>query len=105
MTPEIVDGDYVKKGESLRLIEHINELLQSISTMIKTERGSFYPDKNFGSHIFGTGTAGADDVLSLARQAVDGISGVYIKSAEINGGNYTFKVIINNEERQVLIKK
>ena len=40
----------------------------------------------------------------LARQAVSDISGVYIKSAKIKDKNYEFTVIINNLERQVLIK-
>ena len=105
MTPEISNGDYVKNGNSLKEIEHIDELLQDIALNIRAERGGFYPDKNFGSHIFSSKSRDGGCILSLARQAVANINGVYIKSAKINNGYFEFTVIINNLERQVLIKE
>lgn len=104
MTPEIINGDYVKNGKVLKNTEHIDELLQNIALNIRAERGRFYPDKNFGSHIFFNKNMDCDRVLALARQAVANIDGVYIKSAKINDINFEFTVIINNLERQVLIK-
>ena len=104
MTPEITNGDYVKSGNALKEIEHLDALLQDVALNIRAERGRFYPDKNFGSHIFSSKNMDEDYILVLARQAVSGINGVYIKSAKRNDKNFEFTVIINNLERQVLIK-
>ena len=104
MTPEISNGDYVKSGSGLKEIEHIDELLQDIALNLKAERGGFYPDKNFGSHIFSSKSRDESYITSLARQAAANINGVYIKSVKINNENFEFTVMINNLERQVLVK-
>lgn len=104
MTPEISDGDYVKNGKALKQVEHMEELLQNVVLNLKAERGGFYPDKNFGSHILSSANKDEKYIASLARQAVSNINGVYIKSVKIENKNYKFTVIINNLERQVLIK-
>lgn len=104
MTPEIINGDYVKSGNSLKEIEHIDELLQNIALNLNAQRGSFYPDKNFGSHIFAAKSRDCNYIAALARQAVSNMDGVYIKSVKASGENYEFIVIINDLERQVLIK-
>lgn len=104
MTPEIKNGDYVKNGRVLQEVEHIDALLQDIAILLKAEREGFYPDKNFGSRIFSSKTKDEAYAASLARQAVSGMNGVYIKTAKIKDGNFEFTVIINNVERQVLIK-
>ena len=104
MTPEIMNGDYVKNGNALKEIEQLEELLQNIALNIRAERGKFYPDKNFGSHIFSSKAKDEDYIAGFARQAVSAINGVYIKSAKIKDNTFEFTVIINNLERQVLIK-
>ena len=104
MTPEISNGDYVKNGTALKEVEHMQVLLQDVALNLKAQRGGFYPDKNFGSHILLSVNQDERYIASLARQAVSGINGVYIKSAKIKNEQYEFTVIINNLERQVLIK-
>lgn len=104
MTPEISNGDYVKNGKTLREIEHMDELLQEVALNIRAERGRFYPDKNFGSHICNFKDADNDYIAGLAAQAVSCMDGVYIKSVKRIDHNLEFTVIINNLERQVLIK-
>ncbi len=104
MTPEISNGDYVKNGKTLREIEHMDELLQEVALNISAERERFYPDKNFGSRIYNFKDADNDYIAGLAAQAVSCIDGVYIKSVKRIDRNLEFTVIINNLERQVLIK-
>ncbi|MDE6110732.1 MAG: hypothetical protein K2F65_02325 [Eubacterium sp.] len=104
MTPEILNGDYVKSGNAIKEIEHLDALLQDVALNIRAERGSFYPDKNFGSHIFSCKNMDEAYPLIFARQAVSSISGVYIKSVKMNDKNFEFTVIVNNLERQVHIK-
>lgn len=104
MTAKIINGDYVKNGRTLQETEYIDALLQTVSLALKTERESFYPDKNFGSHIFALSDSNAEFALSRARQAVHNLNGVYIKSARAQTDGFEFTVLINNKERQVLIK-
>ena len=104
MTPEISNGDYVKNGKTLREIEHMDELLQEIALNISAERGNFHPDKDFGSRIYNSKDADTDYIAALAAQALSGMDGVYIKSVKRIDHNLEFTVIINNLERQVLIK-
>lgn len=105
MTAKLMDGDYVKNGGSLEETEHMEELLQSLALAFAAERGSFYPNKDFGSAL----SAGAADdplyAVGRAAQAVSGTDGVYVKSAEYDGGQYRITVVINNEERQVAVSK
>lgn len=54
-----------------------------------------------GAHIFST----ADYALAFARQALYGLNGVYIKSAEETQNGFDFTVIINHSERQVFISR
>ncbi len=104
MTPEINNGDYVKSGKTLKEIEYIDELLQNVALNIRTEKGKFYPDKNFGSHIFSAEYKTDKYIIGLARQAVSSLNGVYIKSVKITDKSFEFTVIVNNLERQVFIK-
>ncbi|MDE5669887.1 MAG: hypothetical protein K2I14_00260 [Eubacterium sp.] len=105
MTPEIYNGDYVKNGKALKEIEHIDELLQNAALNIRAERGRFYPDKNFGSHIFLSDNMDEKYIAGLASRALSCINGVYIKSVKVNDETIEFTVIVNNLERQVLIKR
>ncbi len=76
-------------------------LLPSIAMLLKTERGSFYPDKNYGTQAFST----ADYAFAFANQALHGIGGVYIKSVEQKQNVFEFTVIINDSEREVSVDR
>lgn len=104
MTEKITNGDYVKNGASLAEIEHIEEVLQNIAIALKTQRGSFYPDKNYGSALFNAGKE-TDEAYAAAyaRQALYNLSGVLIKSVKIYNSNFEFTIAVNNQERQVLV--
>lgn len=108
MTEKIVDGDYVKSDIKTDLIrvENIDEILQNIVQLIPVHRGSFYPNKNYGSNLFRLdSTAPIDEyALSYIRQAVDSIDGVYVKSVKLEDDALLTTFIINDEERQALIK-
>lgn len=101
MTAEIINGDYIKNGAGLKETEYFDELLQNIAVVLTAERERFYPDKDFGAHIFGN----ADYALAFARQALYGLNGVYIKSAEETENGFDFTVVINNAERQVAVSR
>lgn len=105
MTPEIHNGDYIKNGKTLKEIEHLDELLQNAALNLRGERGRFYPDKNFGSDIFLSDNIDERYIAGLANRALSYINGVYIKSVKVNDENIEFTVIVNNLERQVLIKR
>lgn len=85
--------------------QYIDELAKSIKFMLNVKRKKFYPNKNFGSllrEIFLEPKS--EYALSYARQALDGIDGVFVKSARIKDDKYIFNVIINGYEREVEIK-
>lgn len=103
MTEKIINGDYVKNGSGLEEIEHIAEVLQSAVIALETLRGSFYPDKNYGSRLKKEKLLGKEYALCFARQALCGFDGVYVKSAKIKENGCEFTVAVNGKERQVLI--
>lgn len=104
MTEKITNGDYVKNGSSLAEIEHIEELLQNAAIALKTQRGSFYPDKNYGSALQ-KAEKEIDEMYAAAyaQQALYNLSGITIKSVKIKDDDYEFTVEVNNQERQVLV--
>ena len=104
MTEKIINGDYVKNGDGLAEVQYIEELLQNAVLALTAIRGAFYPDKNFGSRLKNAGEKSEALAACYARQALSGFDGVYIKSAKINENGYEFAVLVNDEERQVLIK-
>lgn len=107
MINRIENGDYVKSEDTgILLIEYIEAALQNVRSALECRRGEFYPDKNFGSKINAEKKAPYEKyALCYARQAVNDIDGVYIKSAEIKDGGAVFTVLINNEERQVAVNE
>jgi len=65
--------------------------------------GEFYPDKDYGSQIKNSAVIDSDILLACARQAVNEINGVYIKSVKTENNKALFDVLINDSERQVSI--
>ena len=104
MTEKITNGDYVKDGAGLAEVQYIEELLQNAVIALQTLRGSFYPDKNFGTQLKNAKDRNEALAACYARQALSGFDGVHIKSAKINDNGYAFTLLINDQERQVLIK-
>lgn len=103
MTEKIGNGDYVKSGTGLEKTEYIEEVLQNAAIALETLRGSFYPDKNYGSQLRKEKIKSGEYAVCFARQALSGIDGVYVKSAKIKDDGYEFTVAVNGQERQVLI--
>lgn len=104
MTNKIINGDYVKAGNTLEQIEYIDELLQSIKIVLTAGRGSFYPNKNFGSNIRNIcQEPRAEYAIAYARQALDTLDGVCVKGVTFENNQATFTIDINNEERQVTV--
>lgn len=105
MTNKIEGTDYVKQNGTLRQVEYIDELLQNIKIILTASRGSFYPNKNFGSRIKEICQEPRDKfALMYARQALDTLDGVCVKSAEFCENQYVFTLDINGEERQVTVE-
>ena len=104
MTEKITNGDYVKDGNGLAEIRYIEELLQDVSLSLQALRGSFYPDKNYGSQLRSSADKCEARAVCYARQALSGFDGIYVKSAKITDNGYVFTVMVNDQERQVSIK-
>ena len=104
MTEKIINGDYVKDGDGLAEVQYIEELLQNAVIALQAHRGSFYPDKNFGSQLKNAGSESEFLAACYARQALSGFDGLCIKSAKIKDNGYAFTVLVNDQERQVLIR-
>lgn len=106
MTLKLVNGDYVKDDNNkLEAIEYIDEVLQNATILLNANRGKFYPNKNFGSHIEKINSQPYDEyALAFARQALAVIDGVCVKSANRIGNLLTLDLTINNEERQVTLQ-
>lgn len=82
----------------------INSIMQDCVTAIICPRGKYYPNKNYGSHIFEcNGSTPCQELLAYARQAVSDISGVYVKGVSVDKDAAVFTLLINNEQRQVSI--
>lgn len=114
MTQLLENGDYVMNSENdnFVMIDYIDELLQTAKINLTVRRGSFYPNKNFGSsiHLAVDKSPIEEYISAFARQALDCLDGVLVKSVElvdIDGStdkNAIIHLIINDEERQVSIK-
>ena len=60
----------------------------------------FDADKNFGSKI--RASQSNAEILAYARQSVDELDGVFVKSAVKNKNSVTFVLTVNGEERSVI---
>jgi len=103
MTNKIENGDYVKTENSGVLqIDYIEEVLQNVWLAMCCERGRFYPDKDYGSHLKESLLFPKEQyILAFARQSAEDLDGVYIKSVDINEGSAVFTVLVNDDERRV----
>ncbi len=82
-----------------------DEILKCCVLAVNCPRGSFYPNKNFGSKIKTINmTLSADELLAYARQAISDIDGAFVKNVCVSSGSADFIFIINDEEREVNIK-
>lgn len=103
MTAVIENGDYVIVDGMLKETNYITALLQDITIEINTCRGSFYPDKNFGSEKEKSELQSIY-ALCCVWQVANSTDGVFVKSVSEENGEFVFTLYINDEERQVQIK-
>lgn len=82
--------------------ERIERLSENFLLALRTKRGRFYPDKNFGSKV--NADLSENEILAYIRQAVSALDGVCVKSIEKTGKKVTFNLMLNEEERQVIIE-
>lgn len=82
--------------------ERIERLSENFLLALRTKRGRFYPDKNFGSKV--NADLSENEILAYIRQAVSTLDGVCVKSVEKIGKKVTFNLMLNEEERQVIIE-
>lgn len=78
------------------------EVLKGCERALKTELESFYPDKNFGSRLRDA-RIGNEEMLALARQALDHFDGVYVKSLKLENGKAVIEIMINSKKGEVRI--
>lgn len=84
-------------------IDGPNGLLRDAALALIIPRGKFYPDKNFGSVVKYTEPIAL--TLARARQAVEHLDGVYVKSVEKrDDGLMVFNLSVNDVQRQVEAK-
>lgn len=105
MALRLTDGDYVKNENGALTVEYIEELLQNALVALSTRRGRFYPNKSFGSYIKGNAEQPlCEYAFAFASQALDGIDGVYVKSAAEAENGLKINLIINSQEREVTVR-
>ena len=84
-------------------INYLDGLLRDAAIARTVPRGGFYPDKNFGSAI--KYTEPLPLTLARARQAVEHLDGVYVKSVERrDGGLVVFNLSVNDTKGEVQAK-
>lgn len=104
MTAKLVNGDYQIIDNDLVTVDYIDEILQNVFLALNAKRGKFYPNKSFGSRIHSINQQPYDEyALCYARQAVDEIDGVYIKSVKHQDKQIIFTVSVNDAEGEVII--
>lgn len=108
MADKLVNGDYalISGTKNLQQCDYIDELMQRVYMIMNADRGRFYPDKNYGLKVLGANDKPESLYLqAYAQQAVDGLDGVYIKSAVKTQSDMRFTVIVNDTERTVRINE
>lgn len=102
MTAWMQNGDYVLHGCEMIKVGYLQALQQTVQLLLRLPREKYYPDKNFGSFLYALNAVPFEDqLLALARQALADVDGVFVRTADINGGQVVFTMLLNGEERQV----
>lgn len=107
MTDKIVNGDYVLSGDSngLEQVDYIDEVVQNARILLYTQRGRFYPNKNFGSYLGSALPQPSDEyALAYARMALEGLDGVFVDSARVQNGIIYVDMTVNKGKVQVIQK-
>lgn len=105
MTEKIVNGDYIMMNDSdnIQSVEYIDEVIQTIKMLLVTQRGKFYPNKDFGSLLKQSLPQPSEEyALAYARQALEGLDGVFVNTVRVDNGTIYLNVSINSEEKQVI---
>lgn len=68
---------------------------------MNTERGSFYPDKDYGSRLSSLQRPIMAYALAYAGQALSASDGIFVTCAEQQGGTLVLTLQINDEEGRV----
>lgn len=91
------------KANNTNINKKTENILKACAQAIYCSKGSFYPDKDYGSNVRDA-RGNARLLYSFASAALANIDGVYLNSASVSGGNAVFDVIINGESRQVVVE-
>lgn len=78
-----------------------DSVLNHCRMALRCPLGSFYPNKDFGNSL--TEYSELGELLSAARLAVCHIDGVFIKSVEQLWDAVELIIMINEEERRLLV--
>ena len=84
-------------------IEGLIRALKNAFIVLTAERGKFYPNKSFGSRLQTVKEPAAAYALAYAREALDGMDGVYALKAEPMGRVIQVTLLVNNEKGMVNI--
>ena len=101
----LIDGEYEKDSQGkLIKAEYTDALLQKALLLIEAKRGRFYPDKDFGSRIDEINIEPFEEyALSYIRQALDGLDGTFVTEAKKDSEALKIRLIINDEEKEVIL--
>ncbi len=105
MTDKIENGDYVVCSDAADLVsvEYIDEVLQMAKMLLVTQRGKFYPNKDFGSYLKGDLPFPSDEyALAYARLALERLDGVEVSRARVENNILYVDLTINSKEKQVI---
>ena len=79
-------------------------LLENVARIIKTHRGEFYPDCDYGSNAFNiTQEPMALYALSAANLALYKEDGIFPISAQKTENGFDLTILLNSKERQVSV--
>lgn len=101
---KLENGSYVKlQNDELEKVDYIDELIQNAILCLTTNRGKFYPNKNFGSRLYEIKKTSSLLALAYARQAVKELDGVFVKNCTCNDDAFVFDIIVNDEKGTVRV--
>jgi hypothetical protein len=85
--------------------EQLHMILQNCFRALSCPRGSFYPNKNYGSQLKASDNTLTEQMaMNYAIQAVSDFDGVLINDVELGENYIKFFVLINNEMGQVIVE-